>query len=94
MMFALIRERGMNMIGDLTTGLVNNMRFSDRNVLYPGEAAAIKDYEQITKKAAALPQNAATLYTLQLLAKLIADERLHITLFEERQREEKLLNRL
>jgi rubrerythrin len=36
-MFALIRERGANLIDELTTGLVNNMLFSDRNVLYPPE---------------------------------------------------------
>jgi rubrerythrin len=38
LMFALIRERGANLIDDLTTGLVNNMNFSDRNVLYPPES--------------------------------------------------------
>jgi rubrerythrin len=180
-MFALMREREMNMIDDLTTGLVNNMRFSDRNVLYPGdgevkpgegvlpewfydaykgpngnseldtihmyitqeamfeelgelmmgialvemkhldklgdlimdlggkvtqrnntdkiaygttpaeavhkaiagETAAIKGYEEIVEKVSALHQNGTTRYTLQLLAKLIADERFHIAMFKD-----------
>jgi rubrerythrin len=183
-MFALMRERGMNLIDDLTTGLVNNMRFSDRDVLYPpeselkptdgvrpewfygaykeangfseldtihmyitqevmfeelgelmmgialvemkhldklgdliadlggkvtqrndtdrvkygstpaeavrlaiaGETNAIKGYEELVDRIAALPPNGTTRYTLELLSKLIADERLHIALFEEWQR--------
>jgi Bacterioferritin (cytochrome b1) len=35
MMFRLIKERGANQIDDLTTGLVNSMRYSDPNVVYP-----------------------------------------------------------
>lgn len=181
MMFALMRERGMNLIDDLTTGLVNNMRYSDRNVLYPpevelksdagvkpewfydsykaangnseldtihmyitqevmfeelgemmmgialvemkhldklgdliselggkvaqrndtdkieygktaaeavriaiaGETAAVKGYEALIEKVSALPGNATTKYTLALLAKLIADEKFHIAMFED-----------
>jgi bacterioferritin (cytochrome b1) len=184
-MFALIRERGANLIDDLTTGLVNNMRFSDHNVLYPpeselqpgqgveaewfydsykgstghseldtihmyitqevmfeeigemmmgiamvemkhldklgdlisglggtvaqrndtdrvrygataaeavelaiaGERAAVKDYEALTARVAALPSNPTTAYTLALLAKLTADELLHISLFEQWRKE-------
>jgi rubrerythrin len=180
-MFALIRERGANMIDDLTTGLVNNMRFSDRNVLYPGEAevkpgqgvlpewfydaykgangfseldtihmyitqeamyeelgemmmgialvemkhldkladlimdlgghvtqrndtgkirygdtpseavriaiegekSAVKGYEELVDRVAALHQSDTTRYTLALLAKLIADERFHIAMLTE-----------
>jgi rubrerythrin len=180
-MFALIRERDANMIDDLTTGLVNNMRFSDRNVLYPsesnvragqgveaewfyesykgangcseldtihmyitqeamfpelgemmmgiamvemkhldkladlimdlggrvtqrndtdkirygdtpaeavriaiqGEQSAIRGYEALVERIAALPRNDTTRYTLALLAKLIADERFHIAMLEE-----------
>ncbi len=186
-MFALIRERGMNMIDDLTTGLVNNMRFSDRNVLYPpeaevkpgqgveaewfydafkapngsseldtihmyitqeamfeelgelmmgialvemkhldkladligslggkvaqrndtdkikygstpeeavrlaiaGETAAIKGYEELVATVAEAPKNETTRYTLQLLAKLIADEKFHVAMFEDWLRENK-----
>jgi rubrerythrin len=186
-MFALIRERGSNMIDDLTTGLVNNMRFSDREVMYPsesnvragqgvlpewfyesykgangcseldtihmyitqeamfeelgemmmgiamvemkhldklgdlimdlggsvtgrndtdkvkygatpaeavriaieGEKSAIRGYEAILDKVAPLPPNDTTRYTLALVAKLIADERFHITLFETWQREQR-----
>ncbi len=184
-MFAVMRERGTNFIDDLTTGLVNNMRFSDHNVMYPsegkveegngvkaewfydsfkasngnseldtihmyitqeamfeelgemmmgialvemkhldkladliselggrvdrpnntdkveygstpeeavriaiaGETAAIKGYEELTQRIAALPQNSTTRYTLALLAKLIADERFHVAMFEEWLRE-------
>ncbi len=180
-MFALMREQGTNLIDDLTTGLVNNMRFSDRNVMYPpeadvkegqgveaewfydsykapngnseldtihmyitqeamfeelgemmmgialvemkhldkladlimdlggivtqrnttdkveygstpqeavriaiaGETAAVKGYEALVERVAALKQNETTRYTLALLAKLIADERFHIAMFEE-----------
>jgi rubrerythrin len=184
-MFALIRERGFNPIDDLTTGLVNNMNYSDRNVLYPsesnvragqgvlpewfyesykgangcseldtihmyitqeamfeeigemmmgiamvemkhldklgdlimdlggtvtgrndtdkvhygsspaeavrlaiaGEQGAIRGYEAIIEKVAVLPPNDTTRYVLSLVAKLIADERFHIALFEAWQRE-------
>lgn len=179
-MFALMRKRGVNLIDDLTTGLVNNMRFSDRNVLYPpdaeispdagvkaewfhdaykapngfseldtihmyitqeamfeelgelmmgialvemkhldklsdlvgelggniaqsnntdkivygttpreavqsaiaGETNAIAGYVELTDRVAALPRNDTTRYCLALLAKLIADERLHIALLK------------
>lgn len=179
-MFALMREKGTNLIDDLTSGLVNNMRFSDRNVLYPpeaevkpgkgvlpewfyasfkepnghseldtihmyitqeamfeelgelmmgialvemkhldkladlikdlggeltrsnntdkvkygdtpaeavriaidGELKTIAEYERITALTAALPPSDTTRYTLSLLAKLIADEQLHITLLK------------
>jgi rubrerythrin len=183
-MFALIREHGTNLIDDLTTGLVNNMNFSDREVLYPsesdvrpgqgvdpewfyasykganghseldtihmyitqevmfeeigetmmgiamvemkhldklgdliadlggvvaqrndtsqirygttaaeavalaieGEKAAIREYEGLVERVSALPQNPTTKYVLSLLAKLIADERYHVSLFEAWQR--------
>jgi rubrerythrin len=181
MMFALMRERGANLIDDLTTGLVNNMRFSDSSVLYPGESelspadgvkpewfyssykeangnseldtihmyitqevmfeelgemmmgialvemkhldklgdlikdlggkvtqrndtdkinygstareavqiairgetAAIKGYTELVERVSALPRNDTTKYVLQLLSKLIADDRFHIAMFEE-----------
>ena len=39
MMYRLIKERGANQLDDLTLGLVNSMRYSDHNVVYPsGEA--------------------------------------------------------
>nr|AIA99556.1 hypothetical protein [uncultured bacterium contig00003(2014)] len=180
-MFAILRQRATNLIDDLTTGLVNNMRFSDSDVLYPsdgkvekgkgveaewfydsfkapngtseldtihmyitqeamfeelgelmmgialvemkhldkladlikdlggrvdrpnntdkieygstpeqavriaiaGETAAIKGYEALTERIAALPRNGTTRYTLSLLAKLLADERFHVALFEQ-----------
>lgn len=186
-MFAVMRERGDNLIDDLTTGLVNNMRFSDRDVLYPGEAnvrkgqgveaewfydsykgatgnseldtihqyitqetmfeelgemmmgialvemkhldklgdlildlggkvaqrndtdkvrygstareaakisiegetAAVKGYEELVERIAALPKNETTKYTLALLAKLIADEKFHIAMFEQWLRDNK-----
>jgi bacterioferritin (cytochrome b1) len=41
MMYRLIKERGANQLDDLTTGLVNAMKYSDPKVLYPnGEAEA------------------------------------------------------
>jgi rubrerythrin len=184
-MYALMRERGANMIDDLTTGLVNNMNFSDRNVLYPsesniragqgvlpewfyesykgangcseldtihmyitqeamfpeigemmmgiamvemkhldklgdlimdlggtvtnrndtdkirygttpaeavaiaieGERSAIRGYESILDKLAPLPPNDTTRYVGSLVAKLIADERFHIALFEQWQKD-------
>ncbi|MDR2890586.1 MAG: hypothetical protein LBV18_03145 [Alistipes sp.] len=185
LMFSLMRERGTNLIDELTTALVNNMRFSDHNVLYPtygvpkpnegvrpewfydaykasngyseldsihmyitqeamfeelgemmmgvalvemkhldklgdlimslggqvarpgstesieygsspveavhfalsAEQSAVKGYDEIMEKVIALPQNETTRYTLTLLAKLMADERLHIEMFEEWLRE-------
>jgi rubrerythrin len=184
-MYALMRERGANLIDDLTTGLVNNMRFSDSDVLYPsesnvragevvppdwfyesykgangcseldtihmyitqevmfpeigemmmgiamvemkhldklgdliadlggsvaqrndtdkvkygstakeavalaieGERGAIRGYEAILDKLAPLPTNDTTRYIRSLVAKLIADERYHIALFEAWQKE-------
>lgn len=38
-MFRVMREKGTNLIDDLTTGLVNNMQFADRDVLYPAGTA-------------------------------------------------------
>ncbi|MDR0799547.1 MAG: hypothetical protein LBN18_07310 [Dysgonamonadaceae bacterium] len=35
MMYRLMKERGANAIDDLTTGLVNNMNYSNHTVLYP-----------------------------------------------------------
>jgi rubrerythrin len=46
-----------------------------------GETAAIKGYEALVEKIAALHQNETTRYCLGLLAKLIADERFHIAMF-------------
>jgi bacterioferritin (cytochrome b1) len=41
MMYRLMKERGANAIDDLTTGLVNNMNYSARDVEYPhGETKA------------------------------------------------------
>lgn len=34
-MFRVMRDKGTNLIDDLTLGIVNNMRYADRNVLYP-----------------------------------------------------------
>lgn len=181
MMFALLRQRGDNQLDDLTTGLVNAMRYSDHEVVYPGhpgpqkgdgvhpawfyeaykgsngfseldainqyitqeamfedigemmlgialvemkhldklgdlimdlggqvtqrntteniaygssaeeavrisingERKAIADYKRLMDKVAALPQNRTTEFVLQLLAKLIADERVHVRIFEQ-----------
>ncbi|GHT73209.1 hypothetical protein AGMMS50262_03910 [Bacteroidia bacterium] len=41
MMYRLMKKRGANAIDDLTTGLVNNMNYSDHSVEYPhGEVEA------------------------------------------------------
>ncbi|MDR0864631.1 MAG: hypothetical protein LBO74_06830 [Candidatus Symbiothrix sp.] len=41
MMYRLIKERGANQLDDLTTGLVNAMKYSDPKVVYPnGDAKA------------------------------------------------------
>ncbi len=179
-MFALMRTRSTNLIDDLTTGLVNNMRFSDRTVLWPpdadvrsdagvrpewfypsfkdangtseldtihlyitqeamyeelselllgialvemkhldkladlisdlggtparpnstdklkygdtpteavriaisGEQTAIRGYEELIDRISALPSNATTGFCLSTLAKLIADEQLHVALLQ------------
>ncbi|MDR0772441.1 MAG: hypothetical protein LBF15_05475 [Candidatus Peribacteria bacterium] len=40
-------------------------------------------YEEIMQKVIALPQNDTTKFVLSLLAKLIADEKVHIKMFKE-----------
>lgn len=47
------------------------------------ETATIEEYEKITGRVKDLPQNETTKVTLQLLAKLIADEEHHRTMFRE-----------
>lgn len=179
-MFALLKQRGSNQLDDLTLGLVNSMRYSDPNVVYPrggdvqpgdgidpswfyaiyrgsngfseltainqyvsqealyedisemllgialvemkhldklgdlitdlggeitqkfdtshveygstarqavelgieAESATIGEYNKILEQVKALPENQTTLYVLQLLAKLIADETFHLNLFK------------
>jgi rubrerythrin len=40
-------------------------------------------YEELMKKILALPKNETTKYALDLLKKLIADEKIHLKLFRE-----------
>lgn len=47
------------------------------------ETATIAKYEKLTERVEDLPQNDTTKVTLQLLAKLIADEQHHRTMFRE-----------
>lgn len=55
------------------------------SIAIDNEKKAIAGYEDIVGKVSAIGQNDTTKYVLGLLAKLIADERLHVRLLEERQ---------
>jgi rubrerythrin len=94
---AMVEMKHLDKLGDLISGLggavvqrndTDKIRYGDTpagavRIAIEGETAAIKGYEALVDRVAALPQNDTTRYVLALLAKLIADEKFHIALFEE-----------
>lgn len=94
---ALVEMKHMDKLGDFILKLKGNVtqEYDTKYVEYGTDAreavelgiksenATIAEYERLTARVRELPQNGTTKVTLQLLAKLIADEQHHRNMFRK-----------
>jgi bacterioferritin len=93
----MVEMKHFDKLGDLIVSLGGDINFAydSTKVTYgateveavnsniEGEQATIDEYNRIVEKVNKLPKNSSTVYTLQLLAKLIADETFHLNLLKK-----------
>ncbi len=94
---ALVEMKHMDKLGDFILALKGDVtqEYDTKYVAYgksareavqlgvESETNTIAEYNKIVKKVKALPENKTTVTAFQLLAKLIADEALHLSLFQQ-----------